>query len=275
VGTVHNVAERAIEVAGTPVFYRHAPTGALPTLYLHSVPTSSDDWEQLLASTGGLAPDLPGFGRSGKAGNLVYSLPALADFVEDFLAAVDVARVTLVGHGWGAAAALVYAQRHPDRVERLAIIDAVPLLDGFEWPALVRRWRRLGVGELLMGAVGRRLLARTLRAGATTPEAWPDDRIDAVWEQFDQGTQRAILRLHRSADADGLARAGAALDGLAVPTLVVWGDRDPWLAPEFGDAYGRRLPEATVERITGAGHWPWLDDPATLDRIAAFVTAPG
>ena len=275
-GTVHNVAEAAIEVAGSPVFYRHAPAEGAPALYLHSVPTSSDDWVGLLARTGGLAPDLPGFGRSGKANNLVYSLSAYADFVESFLEAVAVDRVTLVGHGWGGATALVYAQRHPDRVSRLAIVDPVPLLDGFHWPRMVSRWRRPGVGELVMGAVSRRVLARTLRAGAATPEAWPDSRIDAVWEQFDQGTQRAILRLHRSADADtaALAHAGAGLGALAVPALVVWGERDPWLAADFADAYGQRLPDATVERIAGAGHWPWLDAPAVIDRLAAFVTAP-
>jgi len=274
VGTVHNVAEDAIEVAGTPVFYRHAPAQGTPALYLHSVPTSSDDWLALLARTGGLAPDLPGFGRSGKANNLGYSLAAYADFVERFLEAVAVDRVTLVGHGWGAAVALVFAQRHPDRVARVAIVDAIPLLDGFQWPRLVRRWRRLGVGELVMGAVSRRVLARTLRAGAATPEAWPDSRVDAAWEQFDQGTQRAILRLHRSADAAALAQAGAGLGALAAPALVVWGERDPWLDPDFADAYGSRLPNATVERIAGAGHWPWLDAPAVIDRLAAFVTAP-
>ena len=59
-----------------PVFYRRG-TGA-DVLYLHSVPTSSDDWRELLAVTGGIAPDLPGFGRSGKAGREVRSfwLPA-------------------------------------------------------------------------------------------------------------------------------------------------------------------------------------------------------
>ncbi len=59
--------EHTIDVGGTPVFYRRR-AGA-DVLYLHSVPTSSDDWKDLLARTGGIAPDLPGFGRSGKAAN--------------------------------------------------------------------------------------------------------------------------------------------------------------------------------------------------------------
>jgi pimeloyl-ACP methyl ester carboxylesterase len=269
------VAEHTIEVAGAPVFFRRAPATGANALFLHSVPTSSDDWRELLGATGGVAPDLPGFGRSGKAGNLDYSLDGYADFVERFLDAVELEHVRLVGHGWGAAIGLVFAQRHPERIERLALIDAVPLLPSFHWPRLVSYWRRPVLGELVMGSVNRRLLSRTLRAGAITPEAWPDTRIADVWDQFDQGTQRAILKLHRSTDAPQLAKAGAGLAQLTQPALVVWGERDPWLPASFADAYAARLPNATLIRIPDAGHWPWLDQPALLDQLQAFVTGPG
>jgi pimeloyl-ACP methyl ester carboxylesterase len=265
------VDEHTIEVAGASVFYRRAPAHDTEVLYLHSVPTSSDDWLATLALSGGVAPDLPGFGRTTKAGNLDYALAAYATFVEHFLDALALDRVALVGHGWGAAAGLIFAQAHPDRVVRLAIVDAVPLLEGFEWPAIARWWRRPGIGELLMGSVNRWLLARLLRRGSTDPAAWPDARVDAVWDQFDQGTQRAILRLHRSVDEPALVAAGAQLETLDVPALVVWGDDDPWLAPAFADAYGRRLPHATVEHISAAGHWPWLEDAELGRHLAEFA----
>ncbi|MGZ4169434.1 MAG: alpha/beta fold hydrolase [Solirubrobacteraceae bacterium] len=265
------VDEQTIEVAGASVFYRRAPARDTEVLYLHSVPTSSDDWQAPLALSGGVAPDLPGFGRTGKAGNLDYALPAYAAFVEQFLDALALDQVALVGHGWGAAMGLMFAQAHPDRVARLAIVDAIPLLEGFEWPAIARWWRRPGIGELLMGSVNRWLLARLLRRGSGEPSAWPDARINAVWDQFDQGTQRAILRLHRSVDEAALAAAGAGLDALDMPALVVWGDRDPWLAPAFADAFARRLPHATVEHVPGAGHWPWLEDPEVGRRLAEFA----
>ncbi len=266
------VDEHTIEVAGEAVFYRDAPGNGPTVLYLHSVPTSSDDWVEFLERGGGLAPDLLGFGRSSKAGNLVYTLPAYVEFLERFLESVDADDLIVVGHGWGAAVGLSFAQRHPHRVQGLVLIDAVPLLDGFQWPRIVRRWRALGVGELVMGSVNQWLLARTLRSGAASPEAWTEARIATAWEQFDQGTQRAILRLHRSIDPAGLAAAGADLEQLWMPALVVWGERDPWLAPAFADAYGRRLPRAQVERITDAGHWPWLDQPAVVDRVLAFTS---
>ncbi|MFZ0042978.1 MAG: alpha/beta hydrolase [Solirubrobacteraceae bacterium] len=239
---------------------------------MHSVPTSSDDWYDLLPVTGGLAPDLPGFGRSSKAGNLDYTLPGYVDFVADLLDALNLDSVPVVGHGWGGAIALAFAQRHPERVQRLAIVDAVPLLAGFRWPRMVGYWRRPALGELVMGSINRWLLARTLRAGAARPaEAWPDERVDAVWDQFDQGTQRALLRLHRWATPEALAQAGGGLSELRQPVLVVWGERDPWLAPEFADAYAAALPDTTLHRLPDAGHWPWLDQPAARELLAAFV----
>jgi pimeloyl-ACP methyl ester carboxylesterase len=269
------VDEHTTEVAGASVFYRRAPAGDSEVLYLHSVPTSSDDWPALLGLTGGLAPDLPGFGRTSKAGNLDYTLPAYALFVERFLDALDVDEVAVVGHGWGAAIGLLFAQGHPERVTRLAIINAVPLLDGFAWPAAARWLRRPVLGELIMGSVNRWLLARLLRRASATPGAWPDARVSAVWDQFDQGTQRAILRLYRSLDAPALAASGAGLADLQQPALVVWGDQDPWLPSTFADAYAQRLRHATVEHVPGAGHWPWLDQPTVAERLAGFATGRG
>jgi pimeloyl-ACP methyl ester carboxylesterase len=265
------VDEHTTEVAGASVFYRRAPAEGTEPLYLHSVPTSSDDWQEVLARSGGIAPDLPGFGRSGKPGNLPFTLDSYVEFVEQFLDELEVERVTLVGHGWGGAIGLLFAQRHPERVERIALIDALPLLEGFIWPSWARWLRRPGIGELLMGSVNRRLLARALRGASVTPDAWTDARIDAVWDQFDQGTQRAILRLFRSVDADSLRAAGAGLASLEQTTWIVWGEQDPWLDHAFAAAYARRLPHATVELVPEAGHWPLLDHPELRARLMLFL----
>jgi pimeloyl-ACP methyl ester carboxylesterase len=218
-----------------------------------------------LERTGGIAPDLIGFGRSGKGGHLDYSLDGLATFVEELLDHLGVGRVSLVAHQWGAAVGAVFAARNPDRVARITALQPVPLIDGFAWPQIVRWWQRPAIGELLMGATNRRILARTLRRGATSADAWPRERVATVWEQFDQGTQRAILRLHRKTTESALEPV---LGNLRVPVRVIWGDRDPWLAPELADAYGARLAEATVER-SDSGHWPWLDRPELVERVAA------
>ena len=268
-----SVDEHTISVDQAPIFYRSASvaSGVSTPLYLHGVPTSSDDWSGLLERTGGIAPDLIGFGRSSKAANLDYTLAGLTQFLERLLAQLGLERFTLVAHDWGAAVGLVFAQRHPQAIDRLVLCDAVPLLDGFAWHRVASLLRRPLVGELLMGSVPRWFLRRTLRRGCARSDALSDDRLDALWSEFDQGTQRAILRLYRATSESDLVAAGAHLERLGMPALVLWGEQDPWLAPAFADAYGQRLSRATVERIEAAGHWPWLDDSAVAERIVEFV----
>jgi pimeloyl-ACP methyl ester carboxylesterase len=121
-----------------------------------------------------------------------------------------------------------------------------------------------------MGSVPRWLLARALR-GASGAGAFSDERVRSLWNQFDQGTQRAVLRLLRSTGERELEAAGASLDRLAIPALVLWGEDDPWFPASFADAYAARLPQATVHRIAGTGHWPWLERGEVAEEIAAFV----
>ncbi len=266
------VDEHTIYLGESPVFYRSsaaapAAPGA-PVLYLHGIPTSSDDWVDFLARTGGIAPDLPGFGRSGKGGHLDYSLDGLTQFLERFLAAIQVETVKLVAHDWGAALALMLAERHPNRVERLVLFNAPPLFGGFASPRPIRLWRTPLIGEGLMGSTNQWLLARTLRQGSVRDDAWPDARIAAVWDQFDQGTQRAILRLVR--DTAGRPTTPQPLEQ-PPPALIIWGERDPWYPPALAEAYATRLPGARIERLPDAGHWPWLDRADLVDRVAAFL----
>ena len=264
------VDEHTIYLDESPVFYRAATAApGAPPLYLHGIPTSSDDWVEFLARTGGIAPDLIGFGRSGKGGHLDYSLAGLTQFLERFLVEIQVETVKLVAHDWGAVLALMLAERHPHRVEKLVLFNAPPVFaERFNWPRPIRLWRTQLVGEGLMGSTNRWLLARTLRQGSVREDAWPDARVAAVWDQFDQGTQRAILRLVRDAAARRPAPEPTAPE---VPALIIWGDRDPWYPPPLADTYAARLPRAKIERLPDAGHWPWLDRPDLVDQVADFL----
>ena len=270
------VDDSTIEIGGEPVFFRSSGArDATETvvLYLHGLPTSSDDWVPFLEVAAGLAPDLPGFGRTGKGGHLDYTLDGHADFIERFLEDRDVrGDVTLVAHDWGAAAGLVFAQRHPDRIAKLVLINALPLFSGFRWHRPARIWRTRGLGELAMGSANPTLLAWMLRRGTIAPDAWPPERTAAMWEQFDQGTQRAILLLHRHTHEARLAAAGEHLKRLDGPTLIVWGERDPWLPPALAAGYADHLAgPSSVELAPDAGHWPWLDRPALIQRVAQFL----
>jgi pimeloyl-ACP methyl ester carboxylesterase len=276
-GAVPKVSEHTDRIGELPIFWRGAPTvggapavGTAPVLYLHGVPTNSDDWLPFLERGGGLAPDLPGFGRSGKPGHFDYSIAGYARFLEQYLDLVGVERVRLVVHDWGVVG-LAFAQRHPERVERLVVMNAVPLLAGYRWHRTARAWRAPLLGELAMGATTRWVLRRASREANATPGPLPEAWLDTVLDHFDQGTQRAILRLYRSAPSEALARAGAELGRLEMPALVVWGLCDPYIPARFAGEYARALPRAELLELPDAGHWPWLDCPDVIERVLDFL----
>jgi pimeloyl-ACP methyl ester carboxylesterase len=228
-----------------------------PLLWLHGVPDSAELWTPFLERCGGLALDLPGFGRSGKRGDFPYSIDGYGELLPRFLDHVGLERVTLVAHDWGAVGLTL-----GERIEGLVLIDPVPFVPGYRWHPYARLWRRRVVGELAMGA--------TLRPTLWLAPGFPRRRARAVMEHLDPGTQRAILRLYRSAGEDRLAQAAELLDAVNAPATVVHGERDPFIPAAMSRAVADRL-GARVELVSEAGHWPWLDDPAAFERIVQAI----
>lgn len=241
----------------------------VPVLYVHGVPNGGWMWREFLERSGGYAPDLPGYGNSDKLASFDYSIAGYAGWLRSFADQRGLERFSLVVHDWGVVG-LALAQALPERVERLTVVSGVPLLPGYRWHFLARQWRRPLLGELAMGftfkAVARTAIARGQR------DAAPASFVDAVWEHFDHGTQRAILKLYRSSPPDVLAAAGANLAAIRCPALVVHGGGDPFISADFARRYADALGgPATAHVVDGAGHWPWLDEPALVDEIARFA----
>jgi pimeloyl-ACP methyl ester carboxylesterase len=249
------------ELDGLPVVWRSAgPEAEIPILYLHGVPDHGELWTPFLERTGGVAPDLPGFGASAKRGDLDYSIGGYADWLERFCEFAGLDRVRLVMHDWGVVG-LAFAQRAPERIERLVAIDVVPLLPGYRWHPIARAWRTPLLGEVAMGMAIGPVVRRLLPAG----------RADPVLAAFDPGTQRAILKLYRASPPDVLAAAGARLADVGAPALVLHGARDRYIPSRFADGLAAALGDGRVEHVADAGHWPWLDRPELLERVAAFL----
>jgi non-heme chloroperoxidase len=187
-----------------------------------------------------------------------------ADAVE-LIAALGLGPVHLVGHSYGAFAALLVAVERPDVVRSLVLAEPplmrwLPLLPDGEgiWERFeVSTWRRLGAAFEESDAAGLDLTARWYfgRAFAEIDPAWQSDFRDAV---------REWRALTTSADAFPLVPF-ARVEGLAVPTLIVSGARN---AGGFNDvidaALAARIPGARRVRIPDAGHEMFLDAPEAV-----------
>jgi pimeloyl-ACP methyl ester carboxylesterase len=245
------------EIDGHLVAWHQASERRL--LWLHGVPDSADLWAPFLERAGGLALDLPGFGRSGKRGDFPYSIEGYAAFLPRFLDHLGWERVTLVAHDWGAVGLTLGR-----RLDAVVLIDAVPFVEGFRWHRYARLWRRKVIGELAMGV--------TVKPVLRLAPGFPAQRADEVMRHFDPGTQRAILRLYRSASPERLAAAVSHLDAIRAPAVVFHGERDPFVGVPFARSVAQRL-GARLEIVSEAGHWPWVGDPATIDRVVQGIPA--
>ncbi|MEX2448344.1 MAG: alpha/beta hydrolase [Solirubrobacterales bacterium] len=265
------VEEAELVVDGIEVFYRRVAGEGTPVVYCHGNPTHGEDWLPFLERGGpALTIDMPGWGRSGRPRRFDYSMGGLSAFLERCLAELGVGRRKLVVHDWGALA-LIGAQRRPELVEKLVVVDAVPLLPGYRWHWVAQLWRRRGLGELANATTTRRSMALTMRQARGDRSPMAEEFVDMVWDHWDKGTSRAVLQLYRHANPNRLAAAGRDLARLECPALILWGDRDPYLPSRFAHAYAEILPNAELDLMAGAGHWPWIDDARVIDRILDFL----
>ncbi|HWM63197.1 MAG TPA: alpha/beta hydrolase [Solirubrobacterales bacterium] len=267
------IEELTLEVDGLRTRCWWAEGVGTPTVFCHGNPTHGEEWLPFLERKGpALAIDMPGWGRSVRPGHgqFDHTMHELSAFLDRCLDQLRIDRHNLVVHDWGALA-LIGAQRLPERVQKLVVINAVPLLPGYRWHWVARIWRRRILGELANATTTKASMALTLRQARGDRSPMPREFVEMIWRYWDRGTKRAILQLYRDADPDRLAAAGRDLGRLTCPSLILWGDRDPYLPTKFALDYAQVLPNAELEIVQGAGHWPLIDDPAVVDRVLEFV----
>jgi pimeloyl-ACP methyl ester carboxylesterase len=272
--TSSRIETGTIDVDGISTFYRRLPGDGDPAVFVHGNPTHSEDWVPFLERMSGpaVAFDLPGWGRSERPAPDRFdgTVESLADFVWRALEALGVQRYSLVVHDWGGLG-LITAQRDPSRVDRLVIMNAVPLLPGYRWHRLARTWRTPRLGELSNRIWSRRTLGLGLRESRGDWSRHSPDFIDMIWDHLDDATFDAILRLYRSGPEDKLERLGEGLGTLTAPALVIWSGKDRYLPARFGRAYAEALPNAELVELPEAGHWPWREDPGVVPWVVDFL----
>jgi haloalkane dehalogenase len=264
------VPEMTLKRAGG-ISYREAggpqTSDSFPVLCLHGWPQSSYMWRHLLpalASAGRrvLAPDLPGFGDSppdppGTWGRHVEA-------VERFRQEIGLEQVVLVVHDTGGGIGLRWACDHPDAVSGMVITNTGFFPD-YEWHELAKAMRTEGQGEALVDSLSRDGLATLLEAASSGID---ERAVDEYWKAFSTaGHRRGMLELYRSFDLDELAPYEGKLAGLGVPTLVLWGEQDEYLPPDYAPRFTREIPGAELVLLETARHFLFEDEPERCAQV--------
>ncbi|MBK8256886.1 MAG: alpha/beta hydrolase [Polyangiaceae bacterium] len=242
-------------------------------LLLHDFLVSHITWEDVMDKFAEnffvVAPDLPGFGESEKPNpaRYAYTIESLAEAVVDVIAALNVGRASIVGHGLGAAIAITLAAEHAELVQRLVLEDALcyppprkispqfahfPVLGGIFFKQFYSRSMFRSYCERLM-----------LGPKAVVPLS----RIDTHYDLL--STPNARESAHAVMNAMFETRPVVArLGRIQTPALVVWGHDDRLLPVSHGQRLAHEMTGAKLQ-ILDAGHTPHEEVP---DLFAQHTT---
>lgn len=257
---------------GQEVAYTEIEGSGSVLLLVHGVGSSSRTWDVvlgLLADLGAsvIVLDLPGHGASAKERG-DYSLGAFANTIRDLLDHLGHERVVFVGHSLGGGIGMQFAYQYPQRCEGLVLVSSGGL--GPEASMLLRAATLPGA-EVVIPVISHprsvsaiSLVSRVAGWVGGGRLAMSDDTLRTLHELRDGETRTAFLATLRSV-VDVSGQRVSALPKLAatehLPTLLIWGDRDPIIPCEHAREAAKRIPDARLVIFRGAGHEPHVYDP--------------
>ena len=250
------------------------PQDGACVVLLHGFPEDGRAWDRQvgpLAAAGFrvIVPDLRGYHLSEKPhGVLAYRLSALVADVAALIDTLAGGRARLVGHDWGGIVAWATAMAHPERVEKLVILNAPHPASArtFRKPAQLRRswyiffFQLPWLPERQLPRFGLGALRGVNPAAYTAQER---REYLSAWQQ--PGTAESMLNYYRAL----LRVRGARPSIITAPTLVIWGERDVALLPELAEPPRRWVPDLRVERLPRASHWVMRDEPERVSGLLA------
>lgn len=270
------IESRFAEVNGTKLHYLSAGQGD-PVLLLHGYAQNSHMWRPLipeLAKTNlVVAPDLRGFGASDKP-EAGYTKKTMAQDVHALAASLGLNKTAVVGHDIGLMVAYAYAAQYPDEVSRIALMDAfLPGVGDWTTVWLLRDlWHFHFYGKTPLALVeGRERIYfehfwNDFAADPTKSVSEADRQLYAT-AYAQPGAMRAGFEVFRSFEQDAKDFAGLAATKLAMPMLVLTGEK---ASGEFLIAQGRLVAD-TVEGVVVKGSGHWLIDEAPEQVIPALL----
>ena len=232
-----------------------------------------------------VAPDLRGYNLSDKPrGVAAYTVDVLARDVARLIEGCGAERASVVGHDWGGLIAWSFAMRYPQRLERLAILNA-------PHPATFRRaLRRLPqlrkswyvfffqlpwLPEALARATNYAFIRAALRHEPVRPGAFSDADVQRYVEAIARpGALTAGINYYRAAFSRRQLREARQPRRIEAPVLVIWGERDRYLLPELAQPDPAWVPNARVERLPNASHWVQADQPQRVNELLIDFLRP-
>lgn len=267
------ISESDTTVNGLKLHYREAGRGE-PVLLLHGWPTSSFLWRNILPvlaqNKRAIALDLPGFGNSNKPLNIKYTFRFYEKTIEGFLKNLGINRTSLAVHDLGGPLGLYWACSHPDKLDKLAILNTL-VYPEMSWAvkAFIFALRTPGLRSWLTSASG---LRAAMRTGMRNQDRLTDEVISGVTAPFNSDEARkALIATGLHLNPKGFFLIAQRFPQLKAPLRVIYGEHDRIL-PDIAKTAARIKtdhPETEVTVLSDCGHFLQEDNPEEVGRLLA------
>lgn len=274
-----DVDGRFINVDGVNTYLVEKGDSSAPAvIFLHGLYGSTWVWRNNLdaiAQAGYyvVAFDRPGAGLSAKPADFDYSHANNADFTVRLMDALGIDRAVIVGHSAGGNVLAHVALRHPERVDRLIIVDGAivgasgppPFIGGIVAFPPITRWARIGARAALTESSVR----GTVASFYTDPTRLTDSDFVGYWRAFQTPDwDMGLIGLTR--DSAGNRLPEERLTDIDAPTLILWGEADTWTPLVNAEHLALALVNSEMITYAGVGHQPMEEaaDDFNADVIA-------
>ena len=246
-----------------------------PIVLLHGTSASLHTWEgwvaQLQSQRRVISLDLPGFGLTGPFPDGDYRMAHYSAFLAHVLDQLQVPRAVVAGNSFGGQLAWQFALDHPQRVERLVLVDAAGYpRNATSIPIGFRLAQIPALAPLMANLLPRQMIEASIRNVYGDPSKVSDELIDRYYElTLRAGNREALRQRFIQAEAgQGFTRIAE----LKVPTLIIWGGRDELIPPDNAERFKRDIQGSRLVLFDDLGHVPQEEDPArTVAVLMGFL----
>jgi pimeloyl-ACP methyl ester carboxylesterase len=260
-----------VDGAASPLIEAGPADAREAVVFVHGNPGSSSDWTALVEAAGdvgrAVAFDMPGFGKAEVPAGFGFDVASYAAFITGALEQLQIDRAHVVLHDFGGPFGLLWGVQHPQAWRSVVLIN-IGVMPGYTWHKMARRWRTPVLGELVQAWIPRWAWRRSMQS--SSPRGMPPEFVDKMYDDYDRGTRRTVLKLYRATPDPGAnaAELGAAIAALHKPALVVWGAADPFIGVDYAERQREFFEVQDVAILPDSGHWPFQDNP---ERVAEVV----